>query len=74
LALLDESRQGGAVILPDAAVLAGGPEAARYGKEATAIVERWETAGRPPMQAWRIGLALTGDPASPIWVPATWDL
>jgi len=74
LALLDESRKGGAVILPDATVLAGGPESARYGKEATAIVERWESAGRPPMQAWRIGLALSGDPASPIWVPSTWAL
>jgi protein-L-isoaspartate(D-aspartate) O-methyltransferase len=38
------------------------------------IVDRWEAAGRPPMQAWRIGLRLTGDPDAPIWAPATWDL
>ena len=33
--------------------------------------EAWESAGRPPMQAWRVTLALTGRPEAPIWVPAT---
>jgi protein-L-isoaspartate(D-aspartate) O-methyltransferase len=74
LTLLDESRTGGAAVLPDGAVLAGGDEAGRYAQDAADIVRRWEQAGRPPMQAWRLTLALTGDPASPIWVPANWQL
>jgi protein-L-isoaspartate(D-aspartate) O-methyltransferase len=74
LALLDTSRTGGAVVLPDGSVLAGGAEAAQWAERATAIVDRWESANRPPMQAWRIGLALSGDPDALIWVPTTWDL
>ncbi|MEV6595919.1 methyltransferase domain-containing protein [Actinoplanes sp. NPDC051346] len=74
LILLDETGTGGAAILPDGAVLSGGAQAARYAAEATDILDRWESANRPPMQAWRITLALTGDPAAPIWCPATWEL
>jgi protein-L-isoaspartate(D-aspartate) O-methyltransferase len=74
LALLDKSGAGGAAILPDGTVLAGGAEADRYAADATAILDSWEAAGRPPMQAWRITLALTGNPDAPIWVPAQWSL
>ena len=74
LALLDESRTGGAAVLPDGSILAGGDEAERYAADAADIVKRWDAAGRPPMQAWRLTLALAGDPESPIWVPANWQL
>jgi len=74
LALLDAAGTGGAAILPDGTVLAGGAEADRYAADAATILDRWEAAGRPPMQAWRINLALTGDPESPIWVPSEWHL
>ena len=74
LILLDETRTGGAAILPDGAVLAGGEHAERYAAEAADTIRRWETAGRPPMQDWRVTLALAGDPKAPIWVPATWQL
>ncbi|UQU67071.1 methyltransferase domain-containing protein [Couchioplanes caeruleus] len=74
LVLLDETGTGGAAILPDGAVAAGGPQARRYAAEAADIVDRWEAAGRPPMQAWRITLALAGDPGAPIWCPAGWTL
>jgi protein-L-isoaspartate(D-aspartate) O-methyltransferase len=74
LALLDEDRTGGAVILPDGAVLAGGTAAEQYASDAAEVLDRWEEAGHPTMQAWRIGLALTGDPEFPIWVPAEWFL
>ncbi|MET8153270.1 methyltransferase domain-containing protein [Actinoplanes sp. NPDC049668] len=74
LVLLDETGTGGAAVLPDGAVLAGGARAAEYGERAVEIVDRWEKAGRPPMQAWRIGLRLTGDQSAPIWAPATWTL
>ena len=74
LALLDEDRTGGAVILPDGTVLAGGPAAEQYASDAAEVLDRWERAGHPPMQAWRIGLALTGDPEFPIWEPAEWFL
>jgi protein-L-isoaspartate(D-aspartate) O-methyltransferase len=74
LILLDEARTGGAVILPDGTVLAGGAEATRYATEAIAIVDRWSAAGRPPMQGWRVALGLAGDPEAPIWVPESWSL
>jgi protein-L-isoaspartate(D-aspartate) O-methyltransferase len=74
LALLDASRTGGAVILPDGSVLAGGPSAQRYAHDATEVLDRWEALGRPPMRAWAVTLALTGDPGAPIWVPAEWAL
>jgi protein-L-isoaspartate(D-aspartate) O-methyltransferase len=74
LVLLDEARTGGAAILPDGTILAGGAEAARYAEDAANVLKRWEGAGRPPMQAWRVTLALTGQPDAPIWVPATWQL
>jgi protein-L-isoaspartate(D-aspartate) O-methyltransferase len=74
LALLDEPGTGGAIILPSGAVLAGGEEAERYATDAAKILDRWTAAGRPPMQAWQVTLALTGDPDSPIWVPAEWTL
>lgn len=74
LVLLDQTGTGGAAVLPDGSVLAGGARAGEYGQRAVEIVDRWEAAGRPPMQAWRIGLRLTGDQAAPIWAPATWTL
>ena len=74
LALLDEARTGGAAVLTDGAILAGGDEADGYAADAADIVKRWDAAGRPPMQAWRVTLALAGDPESPIWVPANWQL
>jgi protein-L-isoaspartate(D-aspartate) O-methyltransferase len=74
LVLLDESRTGGAAILADGSVMAGGEHAERYAAEAADTIRRWEAAGRPPMQAWRVTLALAGDPNAPIWVPATWQL
>lgn len=74
LALLDSSRTGGAIILPDGSVLAGGPDAERYAADATEVVDRWEALGRPPMRAWTVTLALSGEPSAPIWVPAEWAL
>ena len=74
LILLDEARTGGAVILPDGTVLAGGAEAGRYAADAVAIIDRWSAAGRPPMQAWRPTLEPAGDPQAPIWVPESWTL
>lgn len=74
LILLDGTRTGGAIILPDGSVPAGGAEAARYAAEATAIVDRWLDAGRPPMGAWRVRFAPGGDPEAPIYVPSAWKL
>ncbi|MGX6601059.1 protein-L-isoaspartate O-methyltransferase family protein [Micromonosporaceae bacterium Da 78-11] len=74
LILLDSARTGGAVVLPDGAVLAGGAEGPSYAAEATAIVDRWSAAGRPVMQAWQLTLGLAGDPAAPIWAPRSWTL
>jgi protein-L-isoaspartate(D-aspartate) O-methyltransferase len=74
LALLDEAGTGGAVVRPDGSILAGGAEPDRYTAVAGALIDRWWRLGRPPMRAWRIGLALDGDPAAPIWVPRTWKL
>jgi protein-L-isoaspartate(D-aspartate) O-methyltransferase len=74
LVLLDEARQGGAVIPPDGSVLTGGPQAQAYAADAGTILDKWTAAGRPPMQAWQVGFGTAGDPAAPIWVPDTWDL
>ncbi|WP_436527675.1 protein-L-isoaspartate O-methyltransferase family protein [Actinoplanes sp. HUAS TT8] len=74
LALLDESDTGGAMILPDGSVLAGGDEADRYAEIATSVIDRWWDLGRPPMRAWQVGLALGGDPSAPIWAPRTWQV
>jgi len=74
LTLLDEAGTGGAAILPDGSVWAGGAQAPEYAARAVEVVDRWEAAGRPAMQSWRIGLRLTGDPDAPIWAPATWTL
>jgi protein-L-isoaspartate(D-aspartate) O-methyltransferase len=74
LVLLDEQGSGGAAILPDGSVLVGGEQAKQYGETAVEIIDRWESAGRPAMRSWRIGLRLTGDPRAPIWAPATWEL
>jgi protein-L-isoaspartate(D-aspartate) O-methyltransferase len=74
LALVDDDRTGGAAILPDGAVLAGGPNAARLGADAVAMVQRWSEQGRPPLQQWRITLTSTGRPDAPIWVPTDWSL
>ena len=72
--LLDSDGTGGAAIMPDGSVLAGGAQAAEYGAQAVEIVDRWAAAGRPSMRAWQIGLKLTGDPEQPIWAPASWTL
>ncbi|HEY0000061.1 MAG TPA: methyltransferase, partial [Actinoplanes sp.] len=74
LVLLDESRGGGAMILPDGTVLAGGEHADAFAADAIAILDRWLAAGRPPMSAWRVGFIPAGDPAAPILVPHTWKL
>ncbi|WP_312033928.1 methyltransferase domain-containing protein [Actinoplanes sp. TBRC 11911] len=74
LMLLDEPRTGGAAILPDGTVLAGGDEATEYATDAVAILDRWLAEGRPPMTAWRVGLTLSGDRHAPIWVPTDWEL
>jgi protein-L-isoaspartate(D-aspartate) O-methyltransferase len=71
VALLDEPGTGGAVILPDGAVLASDPDS---GSAATRILDQWTEAGRPSLSAWRVGLTLTGDPVSPIWAPTSWRL
>jgi protein-L-isoaspartate(D-aspartate) O-methyltransferase len=74
LAFLDETLRSGAVVLPDGAIHANGSSAAGYASLAAGILDRWTSAGRPPMQAWRVSLALTGDPAFPIWAPDSWEL
>jgi protein-L-isoaspartate(D-aspartate) O-methyltransferase len=74
LALVDAPGTGGAVLLPDGSVLAGGPEASTYASLAGEILDRWTTVGRPPMRAWQVSLTRTGDPSSPIWVPDAWSL
>jgi protein-L-isoaspartate(D-aspartate) O-methyltransferase len=72
--ILDDQGTGGAAILPDGSVLAGGEQAAEFGEQAVELIDRWEATGRPSMRAWQIDLELTGDPQSPIWVPARWTL
>ena len=72
LILLDEAGTGGAIILPDGSVLAGGAQAPEYAADAGRILDRWPATGRPPMQAWRVGLTLQGDP--PLWIPTSWEL
>ncbi|MCO8277006.1 protein-L-isoaspartate O-methyltransferase [Actinoplanes sp. TRM 88003] len=74
LMVLDEQRTGGAAVLPDGSVAAGGDDAERYAAEATAILDRWIASGRPPMQAWRVELAPGGDPEAPILLPGRWEL
>jgi protein-L-isoaspartate(D-aspartate) O-methyltransferase len=74
LVLLDEDRSGGAAILPDGAILTGGPEPDRWAHDAADILKRWDAAGRPSMRAWHVTLALNGLPDAPIWVPASWSL
>jgi protein-L-isoaspartate(D-aspartate) O-methyltransferase len=73
LALIDEARAGGAAILPDGSVRAGGPHAARLTADAVALLDRWHAAGRPSLRSWRITLAQSGLAGTPIWVPAQWD-
>ncbi len=72
LVLLDEDRSGGAVVDADGTVRAAGAEAARYGGDAVAILDRWDAAGRPGLTSWRGELSLAGEPAAPIWVPFAW--
>lgn len=72
--VLDDTGAAGAVVLPDGAILATGEPAERYTAVALALSQRWWSLGRPPMTAWRVGLALGGDPAAPIWAPRTWSL
>lgn len=74
LAILDDTGAAGAVVLADGAILASGESAERYTAVGTALADRWWALGRPPMRAWRVGLALTGDPDAPIWAPASWTL
>ncbi|WP_306214885.1 protein-L-isoaspartate O-methyltransferase family protein [Actinoplanes sp. RD1] len=74
LVLLDETGTGGAVILPDGSVLAGGEDPARYAREAKEVLDRWEATGRPSTGAWQIRMSLTDEPGTPIWYPAEWEL
>lgn len=74
LALIDESRACGAAILPDGAVLAGGEQGRRYADEAAAVLDSWQSYGRPPLRSWRMSLAPAGLPQAPVWVPAHWSL
>jgi protein-L-isoaspartate(D-aspartate) O-methyltransferase len=74
LVLLDAPRTGGAIILPDGAVLAGGADGAAYADVAAGVLDRWVAADRPPMQSWWVDLTLAGDPDAPIWVPSSWEL
>jgi protein-L-isoaspartate(D-aspartate) O-methyltransferase len=71
LALIDDDRSGGAVVLPDGSVLTTG--ATGKGPEAVAVLDRWLAECRPGMRDWRIGFTLTGDPEAPIWVPNSWS-
>jgi hypothetical protein len=73
-ALLDEARVGGAGILGGGDVAACGPSADRYAGEAAALVDRWESEGRPAITDWAASLALEGDPGHPIWVPGQWRI
>ncbi|MFI5937240.1 protein-L-isoaspartate O-methyltransferase [Actinoplanes sp. NPDC051494] len=75
LALIDhDGTGGGAAIRPDGGIVAGGPHAGRLAAEAAMVLDRWESAGRPPMRAWHVTLELAGDHRDPIWVPAGWAL
>ncbi|GIF17608.1 protein-L-isoaspartate(D-aspartate) O-methyltransferase [Actinoplanes tereljensis] len=74
LALLDHTGAAGAILPADGSVWAGGDEAEQYAAQAAAILDDWEAAGRPPIRAWHVTLALAGDPAQPIWVPATYQV
>ncbi|MCA2214784.1 protein-L-isoaspartate O-methyltransferase family protein [Jidongwangia harbinensis] len=74
LALLDADRTGGAAILPDGSVLAGGPSADRFAADAADLLDRWIAAGRPAMQSWTIDMDLAGQDDAPIWAPARWTL
>ncbi|HWS32371.1 MAG TPA: methyltransferase domain-containing protein, partial [Actinoplanes sp.] len=74
LAILDDTGAAGAVVLADGAVLASGESADRYTAVGVALAARWQALNRPAMSAWRVGLALTGDPEAPIWAPSTWTL
>ncbi|WP_430780090.1 protein-L-isoaspartate O-methyltransferase family protein [Actinoplanes sp. G11-F43] len=74
LAILDDTGEAGSVVLADGAILASGESAERYTAVGIALADRWWALGRPPMTAWRVGLALGGDPAAPIWAPSSWTL
>lgn len=74
LAILDDTGAAGAVVLADGAILASGTSAERYSAVGVALADRWRALDRPAMSAWRVGLALTGDPEAPIWAPSTWTL
>jgi protein-L-isoaspartate(D-aspartate) O-methyltransferase len=74
LALLDDSRTGGAVVLPAGRILTAGRHGEALGAELQALVDRWLGWGRPPMSAWRVGFGLAGDPATPIWVPSSFTV
>ena len=74
LVLLDADRTGGAAILPDGSVLAGGSSADRFAADAADILDRWIAAGQPAMQSWTIGLDRAGQDDAPIWAPAEWTL
>ncbi|MEU8660995.1 protein-L-isoaspartate O-methyltransferase family protein [Actinoplanes philippinensis] len=74
LAVLDDSEAAGAVVLADGAILASGPEAERCTAVGTALADRWWSLNRPSIHSWRIGFALVGDPATPIWAPHRWTL
>jgi protein-L-isoaspartate(D-aspartate) O-methyltransferase len=74
LVLLDDARTGGAAILSDGSVLAGGADADRFAADAAEVLDRWVAARRPTMQAWTVTLERGGRPDAPIWAPARWSL
>ncbi|MFI1992855.1 protein-L-isoaspartate O-methyltransferase [Actinoplanes sp. NPDC020271] len=70
----DDPVTSGAAVLPDGSVRAGGSEADRCTAALVTLIDRWSDLNRPSMRDWRVGLALDGDPAAPIWAPHTWHL
>lgn len=72
--VLRDPVDGGAVVARDGSVQAFGPHAAELAADAGALVDRWTAAGAPPLDRWRATMALSGDPADPIWVPDAWSL
>ena len=74
LILLDEDRSGGAIILPDGSVHAGGARAAEYAHDATVVLDHWLKVGRPPIQRWQLLLTRAGDPGAPLWLPTGWEM
>jgi protein-L-isoaspartate(D-aspartate) O-methyltransferase len=72
--LLDPDGEGGAGVRADGAIAAAGPRAERYAAEASDLLDRWERAGAPAIEDWRVTFARVGQPDHPLWVPERWTL